>query len=414
MDLPVLTTTAATAHNEETTFQGWTPSLADDGADSISAILFHPRKLVLWILLVARHIWTKPRYLTFFKLFNILLVTIQHRLKTEYVLGRPFQLSIEATNVCATKCKLCPTGQRLHGRSKGTMNFDEYRRLIDKCKPWTYTLNLFQWGDPLNAPRIYDMVRYAHDSRIFTHISTTLAPFKADPSQAETLVRSGLDLLSCSLHGASDATFAYYQGDHLFSETITKIELIVKARNRLKSRTPKIQLHFVVTRANEHEIEEFTELADQLGCSAIFTGPSLNLRFLSADKSLKPLNLSPDQLEEKVKTHIDTWLPKDPRYVAEPYRRIRDGEALFRDFGGHKIIDCEWPWKAVVVNWDSKVAVCCGSWTPSEDYGDLARDSWGKVWNSPAYREARRSFKRPATSCSSSGVACTSCPGTML
>jgi len=294
------------------------------------------------------------------------------------------------------------------------MGFEEYCRLIDGCKRWTYTLNLFQWGDPLNAPRIYDMVRYAHDAHIFTHISTTLAPFKADADNAEKLVNSGLDLLSCSFHGASDTTFAYYQGDNFFADALEKVRLIVQTRDRLHRSTPQIQMHCVVTRANEHQTEAFAKLAERYGCKAIFTGPSLNLRFLSSDKSLQPLDISPKELEEKVRTRLHDWLPKNPRYVAEAYRRIRDGEADFRDFDGHKVIDCEWPWKAVIVNWDSTVSVCCGSWAPSQDYGDLKRNSWGEIWNSPTYRLARRSFKPHPPDHGSPKVACTDCPGSML
>lgn len=414
MNLPILSAHSDRSWNPDTRFQGWTPSLSDDGGKSLGTILFHPRRLFAWSSHAAKHLWRNRRYLTFLKVANVVLVSIQQRLKTEYVLGRPFQLSIEPTNVCATKCKLCPTGQRLHGRPKGSMDFDEYCRLIDGCKRWTYTLNLFQWGDPLNAPRIYDMIRYAHDAGIFTHISTTLAPFEADPSAAEAVVRSGLNLLSCSLHGASDTTYSHYQGDHLFAEAIAKLKLIIEARDRLRSDTPKIQMHFVVTRFNEHEIEQFAQLAEQLGCRPMFSAASLNLRFLAFNKKHEPLYITAEELEEKVKARIDEWLPRDPRYVFEPYRKIRDGAAQFRDFGGQKVVDCEWPWKAVVVNWDSRVSVCCGSWTVSQDYGDLKQHSWGEVWNSPVYRLARRSFKRPAVACGSSDVACVNCPGAMM
>src|SRR5271166_866827 len=182
MNLPILPARGDKSLNLNARFDGWTPTVTDDGGKSVGTILFHPQKLLLWSFLAVKHVWKNRRYLTLLKLANLVLVSIQQRLKTEYVLGRPFQLSIEPTNVCATKCKLCPTGQRLQGRPKGTMSFNEYCRLIEGCKRWTYTLNLFQWGDPFNAPRIYDMIRYAHDAGIFTHISTTLAPFEADAS----------------------------------------------------------------------------------------------------------------------------------------------------------------------------------------------------------------------------------------
>ncbi len=398
----------------DTGFKGWIPTISSSGSQRLGSLLFHPIKLLAWSRLVSRHIWKKRQYLTALKVLNIAAVTVQQRLKTEYVVGRPFQLSIEPTNVCPTKCVLCPTGQRLHGRPKGTICFEEYARLIDRCKRWAYTVNLFQWGDPLNAPRIYDMIRYAHDARIFTHISTTLTAFSADTASAETLVRSGLDLLSCSFHGASDQTFALYQGNHRFDEMVEKIRLIVATKKRLGSLTPRIQMHCVVMKSNEHEMEQFSALARELECVPTFTSPSLNLRFLGLDRELRPLDISRDELERKVKERMDAWLPDNPLYVIEPYRRIRSGEARYGDFGGEKVSDCEWPWKAVVVTWDSKVSVCCGSWTPAQDYGDLSTQSWSQIWNSPTYREARRSFKHPTKDGGAHKTACANCPGAML
>jgi MoaA/NifB/PqqE/SkfB family radical SAM enzyme len=414
MELPIYEPAKPPASSPASGFKGWIPCISFGGSEGFSNILFQPRKLLRWLALVIRHIWRKRQYLTLLKVLNILGVTIQHRLKTEYVLGRPFQVSIEPTNVCPTKCALCPTGQRFHGREKGTICFEEYTRLIDRCKRWTYTLNLFQWGDPLNAPRIYDMIRYAHDASIHTHISTTLTAFNGKPETAEALVASGLDLLSCSFHGATDETFFRYQGNHRFAEMVEKIRVIVAARNRMGSATPQVQMHFVVMKSNEHQMEQFSALARGLGCVPVFSPPSLNLRFLKLDRELRPLPINAEQLEEKVKARTEAWLPDNPLYVIEPYRRIKSGEARYQDFGGEKISDCEWPWKAVVVTWDRKVSVCCGSWSPAQDYGDLSSKSWGQVWNSATYREARRSFKHPVKDAGAGRAACVSCPGAML
>ena len=85
------------------------------------------------------------------------------------------------------------------------------------------------------------MIRLVHQARIFTHVSTTLVAFPNDTRAAEELVASRLDLLSCSIHGASRETFLMYQRADRFEETIEKVRLIVAARDHLRSKSPKIQ-----------------------------------------------------------------------------------------------------------------------------------------------------------------------------
>ena len=147
---------------------------------------------------------------------------------------------------------------------------------------------------------------------------------------------------------------------------------------------PRSNLHLVVTRVNEHEIPAFSRLAEELSCLPIFSPPSLNLRLLGLERSEGGQTIGTEELQYRVHHRIAEWLPRDETYVLEPYRRTRDGKARFEDFAsGEKIFDCEWPWKAMVINWDQSVALCCGAWSPSEAVGNLSLQSMGAIWNGP-------------------------------
>ena len=376
------------------------------------------RKLFEGIDFVARgvfHVWRNRRYLSAAKLVNMALVNLQFRLKTEYVVGRPYSMKIESTNICNTKCQLCPTGIGLEGRPKGKMTFEQYTTLIGQLKRHLVALDLSMWGDPLIVPDIYRMIRHAHDNGIWTYISSNLHAFKPGKGQAEQLVESGLDLMTCSLHGASQETFAIYQPGKSFGDAVEKVRHIIATRNRMGSKTPEVQLNFVVTRHNEHEQAQFEALARELGCKAVFSTPALNLRFLDQDKQLQPLGLAPDMLEKKKRQHIADWLPRDQRYVLEPYRRILEGQPMRdEDYNGRKLYDCAWPWQKSVINWDGSVVTCCGSFDPSEDIGNVFDQPFAKVWNSRPYRMARRSFKRKVQGADAEGNGCATCPGFML
>ena len=357
------------------------------------------------------HLVRNRQYLTATKLVNMGLVQVQCLLKTERVVGMPYRMKIEPTNICNTQCQLCPTGLKIKGRAYGKMDLTAFESLVTQLKRYLYTLDLSMWGDPLICPDIYRMIRFAHQAGIWTYISSNLHAYKLGQGQAEELVRSGLDMLTCSLHGATQASYEAYQPGKKLQTSIEKIREIVETRRRLGSATPVIQLNFVVTRFNEHEIEAFRSLAAELSCKPVFSNPSLNLRFLGQDKNLVDLKLAPDILAGRICDQLDRWLPQQSEYIIEPYRLIRDGRYRSEDYNGRKAMGCQWPWKDAVVNWDGSVVTCCGVFDPRQDMGNALRTRFSDIWNGPKYRAARRSFRRPIDD---SDNPCRDCPGFMI
>ena len=360
----------------------------------------------------AAHLWRNRRYLTAIKLINMAVVNTQFKLKQQRVWGRPYRMKIESTNICNTKCQLCPTGLGLQGRDKGAMTFEQFAALVDDMKRHLVALDLSMWGDPLIVPTIYRMIRHAHDARIWTYVSSNLHAFKPD-RDADPLIDSGLDMLTCSLHGASQATFEAYQPGKSFDTAVAKIVHLVMRRSERGSRTPEIQLNFVVTRRNEHECEAFQALAESLQCKAIFSTASMNTRFVGRDKRLHPLGLAPDLLARRTAEHLQQWLPENPAFVLPVYHEMLKGEYDPSEFNGKKAYPCDWPWRSAVINWDGAVAPCCGSFNPSEDMGNVHDTPFAQIWNGRRYRLARRSFRRRLGAEEAKETPCAQCPGFM-
>lgn len=371
-------------------------------------------------------LWRNRHYLTAYKLANMGIVNVEFMLKRERLMGRPYSMKIEPTNICNTRCQLCPTGIGLKGRKKGRLDFDRFTNLLDRVKHHLFELDLSMWGDPLVHGEIYDMIRYAHRKGVWTYISSNLHAFKIEPRKlkdgsidetddATKLIRSGLDMLTCSLHGASQETFAIYQPGKSYADALAKVKHIAETKKRLGSTTPVIQLNFVVTQHNEHEVETFRELAESMDCRPIFSTASMNLRFLHKDKKLVPLGLSDELLEKKIKDHLGHWLPKNEDYILDSYKKIAEtGKLTGEEYNGEKAYPCSWPWRQAVVNWDGQVVTCCGSFETEHDMGDVLDRPFAEVWNGEKYRLARRSFKKKLNDAQAKGNPCADCPGFML
>ncbi|QQE12002.1 SPASM domain-containing protein [Planctomycetota bacterium] len=367
------------------------------------------------------YVWRNHHYITFAKMANMGIANLEFKLKREKLLSRPYKLKIESTNICNTKCQLCPTGIGLQGRDKGKMSFENYKRLIKEIKWHTVDLDLSMWGDPLIVPNIYDMIRHAKDNGIWTYISSNLHAFKIEPKRGETedqamkLVKSGLELMTCSLHGATQETYEKYQPGKKLNTAIDKIKHIIRTRNAMGSSTPAVQLNFVVTRVNEHEVEDFKKLAEDLGCKAVISSASYNVRFMDQDNQLQQLGLADDILEKKTKEHLNNWMPRDTEYVIKPYLEMSNtGRMPSSEFNGKKPFDCSWPWQSSVINWDGQVVTCCGSFDPKDDMGNVFEHRFKNIWNNKSYRLARRSFRKELDSEEAGSNPCTNCPGYML
>lgn len=376
---------------------------------------------VYWLYRAGRYIKRNHRYLTMLKLANMAAVNLQFAGKRERVIGRPYKMKIESTNICNTKCQLCPTGIGLSGRDKGKMSYDRFTQLIDKVRWHLLALDLSMWGDPLIVPDIYRMIRYAHDANIWTYISSNLHAYKLEPKagqkpQAQQLVESGLDVLTCSLHGASQCTYEQYQPGKKLDDALAKIRQIIETRDRLGSATPHVQLNFVVMKQNEHEIPAFRKLAAELGCDPVFNPPALNARFAGKDKQLTSLGLAPDVEKKRALEMAEKWLPEREDFRLPLYDQYSDGSAdqlMGEKYNGHKPFYCDWLWRQMVVNWDGQVSTCCGSFDPGEDMGDVFEQGVGAIYNSRKYRLSRRSFKKPIDQTDASDITCASCPGFM-
>ena len=100
--------------------------------------------------------------------------------------------------------------------------------------------------------------------------------------------------------------------------------------------------------------------------------------------------------------------------MLKPYKNILNGSHRDEAYNGHKEMDCSWPWRQSVVNWDGQAVTCCGSFDPSEDMGNVFEQPFGKIWNGKKYRMARRSFKHKLTSDQAKDNPCATCPGFMV
>lgn len=321
------------------------------------------------------------RYSTPRKVWNALCIKVQRTLRTERVWGMPYRYYLDPINICNLHCPLCPTGLGILGRPRGRFALAAFRRLIDQIAPYAYTVELYNWGEPFLHPDIVEMIRYAHSRRIAVRLSSNMNHFS--PELAQAVVEAGLDRIIVSLDGCSQETYARYRRDGDLERVCKNVRLLVEAKQRAHSRTPFILVRMLVMRHNEGEIEAVRALAEALGADAF--------------------SLAPVFVDTTDPAQITEWLPTNRALSAYEETAVPANRWACADL-----------WEAMTINWDGGVSPCCWVHQASTDLGSAFERPLRELWNSPAYRSARRAFARGGPKAPLVETVCNRCQGRPL
>lgn len=291
----------------------------------------------------------------------------QETLRSVAVSSLPINLNFDITNICNLRCPLCPTGQGDPRYPRGRMRFEHFRKVMDEVGRCASDIYLFNWGEAFLHPDLFRMIRYAK-ARFGCRVTISSNFNTVTEAQLEQLVESGLDFLSLSIDGSSQATYARYRvgGDYQrVIDNIRRLQAIKAARGR---KIPAVEWRYLVNAYNDApaEIDRARNLAEKLGL--IF-----NLGAIHVDMG--------KEIEEGTAAQLAVnghWIsPRHSDYDLEKGERAV------------KKTDCRIPWEIAYINWNGDLAPCCGLYDPGYAFGNVFEQPFREVWNGPAIQAAR-------------------------
>jgi len=282
-------------------------------------------------------------------------------LKRPVMAGLPWSASVEPTTSCNLRCPECPSGLRNFTRPTGNLPLEKFRKMIDELSPHLAHLTLYFQGEPLMHRHFAEMVKYAKKHNIY--VATSTNGHFLDEETARSLIRSGLDRLIISIDGANQQTYEQYRkGGNL--ETVKQgVVNIIAAREKTGKKYPLVELQFLVTSYNEHQIPDIKAFA----------------REVAADK----LTFKSAQLYS-----FEEGNPLIP--TAEKYSRYRQMPDGTWQINNRLTNRCHRLWRAPVITWDGKVVPCCFDKDANHVMGNRNEKSFRQIWKSPEYRAFRK------------------------
>ena len=168
--------------------------------------------------------------------------------------GYPASISFEPTTSCNLRCPECPSGLRAFTRPTGMLDNKFFKDSITQLKKELHYLTFYFQGEPYLNPKFLDMVKFAHDNKIYTATSTNAHYLK--PDIAKKTIESGLDRLIISIDGTSQETYQSYRVGGKLEKVIEGARNIIAAKNEMNSTKPFVIFQFLVVKPNEHQIDD--------------------------------------------------------------------------------------------------------------------------------------------------------------
>jgi radical SAM protein with 4Fe4S-binding SPASM domain len=275
--------------------------------------------------------------------------------------GSPIAASIEPTTACNLKCPQCPSGLRQFTRPTGNLKKSTNEQILDGLGKNLQFINYYFQGEPFINPNFIDLVLAARKRNIYV-LTSTNAHF-IDAETSTKIISSGLNELVISIDGTTQETYQSYRKEGELSKVIAGTKNLIHAKKEANSSLPIITFQFLVSKQNEHQIQEAEELSQELGVDRI--------------------NFKTIQIYDY--ENGNDLIPQNPTYSR--YKKLDDGSYELKN----KFRNSCWRmWSSCVVTWDGSVVPCCFDKDAKHKMGDLTTSAFRSIWKSHLYQNFRK------------------------
>lgn len=267
-------------------------------------------------------------------------------LATVLPLPTPYALSIETTNRCNFKCRMCPVSHPDWAEKSGGptwLDVADVDRLYSDLEGMgrLKTLRFYGVGEPLLDANLPWYIAEAKRRDIAERTEVTTNGSALVEFRARNLIDSGLDYLRVSIYGMTAA----------------------RQRDVTQSSVSPERIH--------QNVRRFRELRDASGSAT----PYLHVKMLDGDpEEVRFLHDLYDGVADEVQVDpLHDWDSYGLQQIGPPRKRV-----------------CPLPFYSLSIQANGDVAACCVDWNKATVCGNIHQESIADIWRGERLRAFRR------------------------
>lgn len=290
--------------------------------------------------------------------------------RSSNVLASPTFIKVEISNICNLHCIMCPIDDIEAPKRKLTI--DEFKHILSQF-PFLKKIGLYGIGEPLNNPRIYEMIKICHDRNIETEFVSNATLF--NETRINKLIEAGLNNIYISIDSVNPKTYESIRIGSNFEKVIKNLQTLIDCKKAANSQTPSIGISTVTMSENIEEIIEIINFISTLEVdNLIITG--LNTTYKEQTKTLKQYD----------NQHLNK--------VLELCKTINQSGKLRIKFFHENKEACSWPWNSVFITANGDVTPCMNCADSSIiSFGNIFQQNFLEIWNNEQYQNFRTTFR---------------------
>jgi hypothetical protein len=258
------------------------------------------------------------------------------------------KIKLEACSACQLRCPSCPTttGETRAVVGRSYLRAADFIRLIDD-NPWVGRVEISNYGEVFLNPELSAILGHAYARDVEIQILNGANLNHVKDTVLEDLVRTQVAGITCSIDGASAATYAQYRIRGDFDRVIANVRRLNAHKAAHRSALPLLTWQFVAFGHNQHEIAAARTLAKELDMAFVVK--------LSWDSDFSPVT---DPAAVKAAT--------GGRAASREEHLAATGQDYMQGI-------CADLWQSPQINWDGKVLGCCRNFWQAFDgnaFGD--------------------------------------------
>jgi MoaA/NifB/PqqE/SkfB family radical SAM enzyme len=182
----------------------------------------------------------------------------------------PSRMYIECTAACNISCtQACcaPETGITRTRQAGMLDFELFKRVIDEAGPSLGRVDFFNYGEAFLHKRAVEMCEYIKAQFPHIYLYTSTNGLALTEAQARRLVHSGIDEVTFSIDGATQASYVKYRQRGNFDLALANLRAMADEKRKAGRDLPFLNWRYIlfVWNDSDEELNEARRLADEIG-----------------------------------------------------------------------------------------------------------------------------------------------------